>query len=285
MLRAPADTVFVEIKNRYEEELKFDSGVTLFVDPTYNPNFHATMEGIVHSVPKTLKYDNRNIDAIIRPGDEILFSYKLIGDITHDGGPQLFRMTTKEEGYFTEWMNAEREMIRMEKHFSGRWAAVYTDTRGNLIAGKVGSGGEVENWVATNFKFATSEGFTYDNQFQYDGKELWRVDYSYVFAIRRNGRLNMVGDYVLVEPIVEKRSKMISLSLERPEGDRHCILENKGWCRYGGSKRFGFRDGDVVLFDPDLKEKYNFRGRPMYIVKRQYVFGREMKIVLTASDN
>lgn len=285
MLQAPADTVFVEIKNRYEDELKFDSGVTLYVDPSYNPNFHATMEGVVHSVPKTLKYDNASTNPIIQPGDEVLFSYKLVGDVTFDGGPHLFRMITKEEGYYTEWQNPDRESIRMEKHFSGKWAAVYTDKRGELVAGKVGSAGEVENWVATNFKFASSEGFTYDNQFFWEGKELWKVDYSFVFAIRRNGRLKMVGDYVLVEPIVEKRTKMISLHLERPEGDRLCILEHKGWCRCGGSKRYGYRDGDVIIFNPDLKEKYNFRGRPMYIVRRQFIFGRETKIVLETSDN
>lgn len=285
MLQAPADTVFVEIKNRYEDEIHFKSGVTLYVDPSYNPNFHATMEGVVYSVPKCLKHENKEIAQIIRPGDEVLFSYKLIGDITLDGGPELFRMTTKQEGYFTEWMNAERFTIRLEK-LPDRWAAVYIDPRGGLLAGKVGvTGGECENWIAQNFKFATSEGFTYDNQFFYESRELWKVDYSYIFAIRRNGRLKMVGDYLMVEPIVEKRSRLISGFLERPEADRHCILEHKGWCRAGGSKHYGYRDGDVIIFNPDLKEKYNVRNKPYYIVKRQYVFGRETRITLEASDN
>ncbi len=276
MLQAPADNILVEIKSRYDEEIKFASGVTLYVDPRFNPNFHATIEGVVHSVPVRLKYQNENIKPIVRPGDTILFSYKTVGDTTFAGGTELFRMTTKGEGYFTEWMNQDRETIKLEKG-PRCWAVVFIDKTGNLVAGKTGSQGECENWIAQNFKFASSEGFTYDNQVIWEGLELWKIDYSYVFAIKRDGHTIMLDDYLLVEPICERRSQLISPSLYRPEGDMLNIREDKGWLRAG--ERAGLKNGDVLIFDPNMKEKYNVGGVPMYIVRRRYVLGKELAIL------
>jgi hypothetical protein len=98
MLQAPFDKLLVEIKAKYEDEIQFASGVKLYVDPSFNPNFHATSEGIVHSVPRSLRHANAGIDAIIKPGDVVLFSYKTVGDISFDDNTHLFRMTTKRRG-------------------------------------------------------------------------------------------------------------------------------------------------------------------------------------------
>lgn len=280
MLQAPFDKIHVEIKAKYDDEIHFSSGVKLYVDPSFNPNFHATVEGVVHSVPRNLRHSNAHIKAIIRPGDEVLFSYKTVGDITFQDNTELYRMTTKGEGYLTEWMNQERYVIHLEKGLQeGQWAVFHADPRGNLIAGKVGNHGECENWIATNFKFASGEGFEYDNKFYVDDKELWQVDYSLVFAIRRDGHMIMVGDYLLIEPIVEdKPERIMDTSLIRPEHHRMIIREDKGWLRCGERGSDGMRKGDVLIFDPNLKEKYNIQGAPFYIVKRQYVLGKELTI-------
>jgi len=277
MIRAPFDKVFVEIKARYEDEIRFASGVTLYVDPSFNPNFHATVEGVVHSVPIGLRNANAGIKPIVRPGDEVLFGYKTVGDVTYGDNTHLYRMITKEEGYITEWQNQDREYIRLEKGMKeNQWAAIHTDSRGDFVAGKVGSQGECENWISKNFKFASGEGFTYDNKFYYGDKELWLVDYCYIFAIRRKGHMRMVGDYLLIEPIVENKPLLIgTTSLIRTEKDRFCVREDKGWLRCGESGREDMKNGDVLIFDPSLKEKYNIQGKPMYVVKKQYVLGKE----------
>jgi hypothetical protein len=272
MLQSPTDCILVEVTSKYDDEIHFQSGVKLYIDPSFNPNFHATIEGIVHSVPRRMRV-NSGIEPIVRPGDTVLFSYKTVGDTTFKGNTHLFRMTTKTEGFITEWRNQDGHNIHMEKGLRDMWAVVYSGKRGEYIAGKVGSQGEVENWVATNFKFASGEGFTYDNKIDYRGKELWRVDYALIFAIRRDGHMKMVGDYVLVEPIVEERPKMISLHLERTEDMQFNVREDKGWCRTGG--RGDFHDGDVIYFNPHLKEKYSIQNQPWYIVKRKYVTGKE----------
>lgn len=281
MLQAPFDKVIVKLKSHYSDEIQFQSGVKLYIDPSYNPNFHATSDGIVHSVPVGLRGSNSKIIPIIRPGDEVLFSYKTVGDITFQDNTELFRMTTKGEGFFTTWMNQERFTLHMEKTLKDRqWAVVYTDRFGEWIAGKVGTQGECENWMTRNFKFATGEGFTYDNKFYNSEEELWRVDYSYVFAIRRDGHMKMVGDYLLVEPIVENLPELIQSSrFIRPEMDRMIVREDKGWLRCGGRGSDGMRNGDVIYFDPNMKEKYNIQGKPWYVVKKQYVTGKETSAV------
>jgi hypothetical protein len=274
MLVSPSDSILVEITNKYEDEIHFKSGVKLYLDPSFNPNFHATSEGIVHSVPKVMRA-NKDIDPIVRPGDTVLFSYKTVGDTSFQGNTHLFRMTTKSEGFMTEWRNQDGFDLHMEKGPRGKWMAVYTGRKGAYIAGKVGMQGEVENWIAQNFKFAEGEGFTYDNKIDYNGKELWRVDYSMVFFVRRDGHMRAVGDYVLVEPIVEKRKALsLVMDIHRAPMDEFHVREDKGWCRCGG--KGGFHDGDVILINPDLKEKYNIQGQPFYIVRRKYVLGKEL---------
>src|SRR5580704_2887339 len=108
MLQVPYNDLLVEITNKYSDELHFQSGVKLYIDPSFNPNFHATSEGIVHSVPKMLRDHNAGEKMDIRPGDTVIFSYKTVGDITFEDNTHLFRMTSVGEGYATEWMNQER---------------------------------------------------------------------------------------------------------------------------------------------------------------------------------
>lgn len=276
MLQAPSNHLFVEITSKYSDELLFKSGVKLYVDPSFNPNFHATSEGIVHSIPKCWRDDLKDERMDIRVGDTAIFGYKTVGDITFQDGTDLFRMTTTEEGWVTEWMNAERFTLRLmagvEKY---KWVALYLDQRLNLIEGKVGHQGECENWLAQNFRFADGEGFKFDNRVYYKDKELWRVDGRYVFGYRRDGHLHMVSDYLMVEPIIEDLPKLMLLGSElvRPESHKFCIRENKGWLRAG--EKMGLKNGDVLYFCPDMKEKYNIAGIPSYILRRRWVLGVE----------
>jgi hypothetical protein len=277
MLISPFNNLLVEITNKYDDVLHLKSGVKLFVDTSFNPNFHATSEGIVHSVPMALR-GHLGEKMNIRPGDTVIFSYKTVGDVTFKDNTDLFRMTSIGEGYATEWMNQERETLRLVAGYEkGKpWVAMWLDKHLNLLQGKRGTQGECENWMATNFKFAEGEGFQYDNRLYYKDKELWRVDYQQVFGYRRDGHLHMCSDFLLCEPIVEDLPVMISTSLIRPEHHRLCVMENKGWLRAG--QKNGLREGDVLYFPPNMKEKYNFSGTPFYIVRRRFILGKESKL-------
>lgn len=275
MLISPFNNLLVEITNKYEEQITFKSGVKLYIDTSFNPNFHATSEGIVHSVPMALRGPSAGEKMNIRPGDTVIFSYKMVGDVTFKDNTDLFRMTSVGEGYATEWMNQERETLRLIAGYDkGKpWVAMWLDKHLNLLQGKKGTQGECENWMAMNFRFAEGEGFQYDNRLYYKDKELWRVEYEFIFGYKRDGHLHMCSNYLLVEPIVEDLPRMISTSLIRPESHRFCVMENKGWLRAG--EREGLRKGDVLYFDPNMKEKYSFFGTPMYIVRRKFVLGKE----------
>jgi hypothetical protein len=275
MLQVPYNDLLVEITHKYEDTITFKSGVKLFIDPSFNPNFHATSEGIVHSVPKLLRDHNAGEKMDIRPGDTVIFSYKTVGDITFQDNTHLFRMTSVGEGYATEWMNQERETLRLVAGYEkGKpWVCMWLDKHLNLLQGFKGTHGQCENWMATNFKFAEGEGFKYDNRLYYEDKELWRVDFQFVFGYKRDGHLTMLSDYLLCEPILEDLPIMMSSMIERPEAHRLCLREQKGWLRAG--ERGGLRNGDVLYFDPNMKEKYNFENKPMIIVRRRFVLGKE----------
>jgi hypothetical protein len=276
MLVAPKNYFLVKLQSKYSDELHFTGGVKLHIDPTWNPNFHATMTGIVHSVPLefTVKVKQK-----ILPTEEILFGYKVVGDTTFEDDSKAFRMITKGEGYLIEWQNGQREHLRMEKGMTNQWVAVLTDKKGDLVSGTKGSFGNVENWVS-QFKFAAGQGLSYDNEINYNGEVVWKVDIDFVFAVKKQGHWVAVGDYVMIEPMAEKKPKLFIPGglTERTESDTLVVREDKGWVRlistYG--TKMGVRAGDVVLFDRDMKEKYNFEGRPIYIIRQQFIYAKEL---------
>lgn len=78
-LKYPLNIILVTIEKKYQ-----DTERGLLIDTTYHPEEYATLKGIVHSVPDKVgnEYWRRKTNMIIRPGDEIWFSYSIIYNYT-----------------------------------------------------------------------------------------------------------------------------------------------------------------------------------------------------------
>ncbi|HEV3223871.1 MAG TPA: hypothetical protein VGZ90_13375 [Puia sp.] len=78
---APRNNVIVKISQRFYDSVKFDSGVVLYFDPSWDPSEYAMLEGVVESVPRSIMkrkdYEGFSADGIKR-GDRILFRYDVI---------------------------------------------------------------------------------------------------------------------------------------------------------------------------------------------------------------
>lgn len=74
IITSPENIVLVEIEKRFQ-----DKTGNIVIDPTWHPEDHATMEGIVYSAPHRLLSDNhRTIVGTVKRGDKIVFSYSVI---------------------------------------------------------------------------------------------------------------------------------------------------------------------------------------------------------------
>src|SRR5262245_16866606 len=218
-MRTPLGYLLVKLISTYDDEIKFASGVKLYIDPSYNPNWHATSVGTVIAG----KWKDM----------QVVFSYKVVGDITFENNPKAFRMVTKQEGYVTEWINADGEDLTVQKGMKdNQWVGMLTDRHNTWLAGKAGTAGEVESWTS-KFTFARAEGFTYESKVIIEDQELWKVDTSLVFGIRDGdrGQWTMQNDHVLVEPIVEKKPALLGATIVNPEADRMVLRPDKGWIR------------------------------------------------------
>lgn len=277
MIRCPINYILVKIKEKYDDELVFKSGVKLHIDPSWNPNFHATMVGKVVSLPVAYTAD-RKVNQTIDIDDEILFNYKVVGDTSFENDPKAFRLVTKGEGYLMEWQNADRETLKMQLVNPDKkiWAGVYIGPKDEIIDGRKGTQGEIESWTS-QFKFTRSQSFMYDHEVEYEGETYWKVDLSFVFAVKKKGSWVMLGEYVMVEPLVEKKPDLMESGLYRTTSSMVVVREDKGFVRYISKtdKWLGVLPGDVILFDGKLKEKYNVEGKPMYMVRQRYILAKE----------
>lgn len=75
--------VLVEVEYLFHKKIVFKSGGELFIDPTYEPEKHHKVSGIVKAVPDTLYFNNKDIETSsefnvpieLKEGDEVFFHY------------------------------------------------------------------------------------------------------------------------------------------------------------------------------------------------------------------
>jgi hypothetical protein len=87
--KCPVNYLVVGLKNAYQDEIEFDSGVKLFVDTSYRPEWNTTCLGKVLSIPDKIskrypsgevrpEYKGMTIEA--KENDDVIFSYMVIED-------------------------------------------------------------------------------------------------------------------------------------------------------------------------------------------------------------
>jgi co-chaperonin GroES (HSP10) len=74
---APVNRVFVTADKIWDDEIEFESGVKLYKDTTYEPEWHVHIHGNVATLPLEFRKDmmNRGIDCEVDLGDKVYFHY------------------------------------------------------------------------------------------------------------------------------------------------------------------------------------------------------------------
>ena len=74
---APAGKVFVKISKRFNDEIVTESGIRLFVDTSWKPEWNTVIHGEVVSIPHKMgrQFENLGIMPQVEVGDKIYFSW------------------------------------------------------------------------------------------------------------------------------------------------------------------------------------------------------------------
>lgn len=190
MLKCPISKLLVTIEKKYQ-----DKSGALFIDTSFHPEEHATLKGIVHSVPNKLgdEYWRGKTNMIIKAGDEVWFSYGIIYD-------------------YKRYENGETP--------------------------------------------------SYKNLINYQGQEYWRVDYSEVFCVVREGKILIPTEYILLEPIADNTEKKLASGLVIGHaaiyGDRAKVVATQ--------EGIDCKEGDIIPLEFQYVQQYNIFGKVHYIV-------------------
>lgn len=204
---SPINFVFVKMQ-AYDEVVKTQSGITLYKDTTFNPEWNATLSAEVLTVPQAVRCvdgDTHGLIPFVKKGDKVLFRYIVVQ--------------------------------QMEQR---------------------------DNDTPIHF-----------NQHLIEGELYWKINYSMILGVVRDGVLIPAPGYVFakqVEEVSEERKGLIYV----PENAR--VKEKKGKAvvvSAGVPKKnmpdLGLNEGDVVVYRNGMAEKYDLEGSRYLVIRQEYI--------------
>lgn len=207
--RSPLNYVFVKMQ-AFDDLVKTESGVKLYKDISYNPEWSTTVSAAALSTPAQVRQtnlDNEGIHAFVKQGDEVLFRYLVIMQRTED-----------------------------------------------------------------------ADGFRYENQHLIDGEMYWKVDYSMILGVLRDGQLIPAPGYLFAKQIDKHNSDKVS-NLYIPEMSKSEVVKNRAVVQYVGAPKNGVNklqivEGDTVIFPDKMAEKYEINGEKFLVLRQEYVMAK-----------
>lgn len=285
------NNILVELDKAFQDELVSDGGMKFYKDTTFRPEWNTTITGRVASVPKRLTIGNGQSHSLdpdrikiyenVRPGDEIVFSYLVVMNrkMTDNAG-ELFTRDQPLSPYVTVWTNPNGLQIVREYLMNNKYQIALIDTKTKIVVDVV-KGGEkdVEDFMG---KYMPTEnyGFNYGNLFPHDGNDYWMVDYSNAIAIKRGDKYEMVGDYVLLEPIREPFRGIYEGLLEIYEIKQDTDFRATArlisiGLPLKGSPKLNVKPNDIIVTDIRYVEKYEIDGHDYWVVRQKYIYGKQ----------
>jgi co-chaperonin GroES (HSP10) len=286
------NNILVELPKAFQDEISSGNGVKLYKDTTFRPEWNATISGIVASVPtqltigdggaQSLYFDRPNINQIVQVGDEIIFSYLVIMNrsLTNNVG-EIYERDKPIDPYITTWTNPNKlRIFRVYKNNNFYECGLFDlKTKQWIDRVKCNESG-AEEFLGKYMPTENSE-FNYKNLLPYDGHDYWKVDYINAIAIKRKGgNFDMIGEYVLVEPIREPRN-----GFEQGIIEVYNIEKDKDKRAIGrvvsigepikGQPKLSIKKDDTICTDIRYVQKYEIDGHDYWIIRQKHIFGKQ----------
>lgn len=272
---SPVSQVLLELSKPLQDEIITESGLKLFIDPSYNKAYQVTVVGKIAALPlnpKTKK--EKEIISQLKVGDEVCFSYQVVADMTFSSDAHRFiSLHDTDDGNLREFKNGLGESVRvyaMQGRISKIWVGVYEDKRGQFVHGVQGTQSEMERWLS-QFQFGKTDEYSFDNFFEYGGKDYWRCNLEQIYAKKgKDGHLVAVGDRVIMKPVEEDLPADVKNELNLfGRNDVKIRYQDRG--RVINSK--GLRKDSIIHFNPMVCEKYDFFGKQYFLIRKNFILG------------
>jgi hypothetical protein len=259
-----ADYYLLTIDKALQDEVLLSSGLKLYIDNSYTPEWFATTYGTVACKPQGVTN--------VAVGDEVAISYSVIADRTWPDASASFFPVKEGDPYLAQWKNGRDQWLtRVALPTPSRsiiWVVTLQDSRMNLIDGMQGSEKEAERYMA-QFSFQDTGKYKHTNQLNINEKIFWKAQKNGIFAIRRDQEIISVSDRVILEPIEEDWTERYRIQdlLQHPNDVVKMMYTDRGKVISGGDT-LGLSKGDIAGFQPRFCEKYTLWGKKYFSLRK-----------------
>lgn len=272
----PVSQVLLSIDKALQDEIVTDSGLKLYIDPSYSKEWNAASVATIVSLPINPTPKDKEILSKLYPGDVVAISYQVIADFEFKGDGGQFMPSTEDNPYVKEFINGKGETVRVyglakRSGFKGlTWIGTYQNKRREVIDGIQGNEEQVERWLS-QFPFGKTDEYSFNNLFEYNGKDYWKCYPDQIFAKKVKGHWVAIGDRVMCKPIEEEAPAELLQLIQHHESvkirytDRATVIS--------GGKKLNLKKGQVVSFSPGHCEKYKFGNTEYYLINERLVQG------------
>jgi hypothetical protein len=273
---SPQNKIIVCFEKKYQDEIKTASGISFFKDTTFAPEWNATLTGRVESVPRRITIPG--IRPEVEPGDEIAFSYWVVENkYPRPDSDDTFWEDSEPSSYNKHYTNKLKQSLSIQFMSKREAVGLFLDQSDELIEGCHGSPAKVEKWMS-GFHFVRGDDMIYTNLLHHEDQEFWMVDYQEAIAVKREGKIIMIGGNVLLEPQEEHFTYEM-------DHERHLHLMAK--IEYGvstiahigkplaNSPDLYLWPGDRVHFNQRYVQKYEVWGKHYLLIPQNRILGQE----------
>ncbi len=276
----PLNTVFLSLDKALNDEILLESGVKLYLDPNYDPEWHSTVTGKVAGIPKHPTGECAEVASKIKIGDTIAFSYRVVSDRCQTKVDDFFMPTKPDNPFQEKYINFKKDILAITtmppvfKKFNNYWIGLLTDKAGNRIDGTQGTESEVGRWKS-QFNFSSVQDLGFSNLILNGKENIWRCAFTEILAKKVGEKIIAINDRVICTPLVENIRERVMLetatalpfqSVELRYVDRAVLVS--------GMQEEGFKKGDIISFEPGYCEKYELWGKNYYLIKKRRVQGK-----------
>lgn len=260
-----------------QDELITDSGLRLYLDPSYSKEWKAAVTATIVELPIKVNPKDKNILAQLYPGDEVAMAYQVVADFEFQGDGGQFMPMTEGNDYVREFINGRGEVVRVyalpkRSGFKGAiWCGILQNKHKQLIDGVQGNEEAVEKWLS-QFPFGKTDNYSFNNLFHYKGKDYWKCYPLDIFAKKVKGHWVAIGDRVICSPIDEKIPDQYLIDdkgkheVKIRHQDRAMVLSSP--------KGIGFKKGEVISFEPQYLEKYELGSKQYFLINQRLINGK-----------
>jgi len=274
MKAKPINHIFLNLEKPIQDTIKLGD-LELYLDGSYRPEWNATVVGEIYSLPKNPKGTDGKVVSKLKEGDKVLFDYSVVAERKFESDGDYFIEITKDSPYYQKFTNGKGEsllIVAMPGKISHIWVGTYHDKRGNFIDGCQGAEHNISRWKA-QFNFGNTQSFFFKNLVDTGTKDVWKADYRDIFAKVENDELITVGNRIILEPIdidlpqdvIKEMGVVDTINAKVRLGDRAKVLSVP--------EGVNLKKGDVVGFEPQFLEKYEYNNKQYYLIKSYRALG------------